>query len=166
MTSTGVWYSSDSAALVSTWSTVPVRASASGQVDDGIDHVQDGIDVVGDHDDGSVAASPAGVDEGADGPLLMQVEGDQRLVAQQQFRVSDQRLPDPEPLLFPAGQVPDPAGGERRWRRWWPASDRSLCRRARGWAAAARTGARRGRGRRNRGPVGGVPRSASRCCGT
>ncbi|MCR6679102.1 hypothetical protein NVV43_26840, partial [Escherichia marmotae] len=24
----------------------------------------------------------------------------------------DQRLPDPEPLLFAAGQVPDPPGGE------------------------------------------------------
>ena len=85
---------------------------AGSQIDDGIDHVQDGIDVVGDHDDGSVGGSPAGVDEGADGPLLMQVERDQRLVAQQQLRVSDQCLPDPEPLLFPTGQVLDPAGGE------------------------------------------------------
>ena len=32
---------------------------------------------MGDHDHGSVAASPAGVDGSADGPLLMQVEGDQ-----------------------------------------------------------------------------------------
>ena len=35
---------------------------------------------MGDHEDGSVAGSPAGIDEGADGPLLMQVERDQRLV--------------------------------------------------------------------------------------
>src|SRR4029453_5212239 len=37
---------------------------AGGQVEDGIDHVQDGIDVVGDHHHGAGAPSPAGVAQG------------------------------------------------------------------------------------------------------
>ena len=35
-------------------------------------------------------------------------EGQQRLVAQQQPRPAGQRLGDPQPLLLPAGQQPDP----------------------------------------------------------
>ena len=65
-----------------------------------------------DHRHRSVTGLSAGVDQAAHGSLLVQVKGDQRLIAQEQPRVPDQRLSDPESLLFSAGQLPNPASGE------------------------------------------------------
>ena len=56
---------------------------------------------------GRAVLAPAPVDEFADAALVLQVEAEQGLVAEQQPRVAGERLPDAEPLLFAAGQVAD-----------------------------------------------------------
>ena len=99
--------------------------------------------------------APAGVDQVAHRPLLVEVERDQRLVAQQQPGVADQRLADPQPLLLAAGQAADPGVGERLG-RCTVASMASTSRApAARLAAAGRSGGRRCPGPGSRGPAAG-----------
>ena len=59
---------------------------------------------MGDEQDAQVAGAAAGVDQFADHGLVGKVQGQQRLVAQQQPWVTGQRLADAAALLLPAGQ--------------------------------------------------------------
>ena len=80
---------------------------ATGHVQDPVDQARDGGDLVGDEHHGGAVLAVIPAEQGHDRLLGGRIEGEQRLVAQQQPRAADQRLGDPKPLLLPARQHPD-----------------------------------------------------------
>ena len=91
------------------------RADAVGagsQVEHAVRERQHGVDVVGDEENGGAVAAAALIDETAHFALVVQVQADQRLVAQQDRRLGDQRLSDPQALLLTAGELADRPVGE------------------------------------------------------
>ena len=80
---------------------------AAGQVEDPVDVVDDRIDLVGHEHHGALLLMALLVDEGADGLLVVQVQGQQRLVAEQHLRVGGQGLGHAQPLLLAARELPD-----------------------------------------------------------
>ena len=66
-----------------------------------------GVISCGDEHDGGPVLVVVGIEQRGDRVLGGRVEGQQRLVAQQQPRASGQRLGDPQPLLLATGQQPD-----------------------------------------------------------
>ena len=76
--------------------------------------MQHRVHVVGDEDDRRPRALPPGVEQVDDAALGREVEGEQRLVGEDQHRVGDERLRDAQPLLLAARE---PADGRIRVRR-------------------------------------------------
>ena len=76
--------------------------------------MQDRVHVVGDEDDRRPGALPARVEQVDDAALVGEVEGEQRLVGEDEHRVGDERLGHAQPLLLAAGE---PADGRVRIRR-------------------------------------------------
>ena len=74
---------------------------------DVVDEIEDGVDVVGHEQDRPARLSLPAADQLGDLLLVMEVEVRQRLVAQQELGFTDQRLGDPQALLFAAGQPAD-----------------------------------------------------------
>src|SRR4029453_10131070 len=72
----------------------------SGKVQDPVDVVDDRIDLVGDKNHGTVAFVALLVDQGADGLLMVQIQGEQWLITQQQRGVGGEGLRYAKPLLF------------------------------------------------------------------
>jgi hypothetical protein len=85
----------------------PDPEAAAGEVEHAVDVVDDGVDLVGDEDDGAVLLVALPVDQPADRLLVVQVKGEQRLVTQEDARLGGQGLGDAQALLFPARQPPD-----------------------------------------------------------
>ena len=77
------------------------------EVEDPVHVGQHGIDLVGHEDDRRAGLAPPLVDEVGHGLLAGQVEGEQRLVAQQDLGVAEQRLGDAEALLLAAREQAD-----------------------------------------------------------
>ena len=113
------------------------------QVQDAVDERQHRIDLVGDeHDRGLVLAAAGSRSASLTACWCARVERQQRLVAQQQPRIADQRLRDPQPLLLAARQQPDRRVGVGAARRP-PRSRASTLRDARRDRTAGRGGDRR-----------------------
>ncbi len=105
------------------------RASRPAAVDheqDPVDEPEDRVDVVGHEQDGAPGPRVPAADELGDLALVAQVEVRERLVAQQQLRVADEGLGDPQALLLAARQAPDRGigvGASPRPRRSRPRPD-------------------------------------------
>ena len=78
----------------------PDGPSAPYEIQDPIHIRQYGVHLVGDEDDRSSVAAPPLVDELCDGVLASQVQCQQRLITEQDPRIPEQRLSDPQALLF------------------------------------------------------------------
>jgi hypothetical protein len=74
------------------------------QVEDPVHQSEHRVDLVGDEDHRGVVGTAPGVDQFGHGPLVVQIEGEQRLVAEQDPRVGGQGLPDAHALPLAAGQ--------------------------------------------------------------
>jgi hypothetical protein len=83
------------------------------QIEHSIDQRQDRIDLVRHEQHCGVMAAPTLVDQRRDQVLVGEVEAEQRLVAQQDPRVADQSLRDPQSLLLTAGHGTDGSVGKR-----------------------------------------------------
>ena len=84
----------------------PHRPPARRQVEHAVGDAQDRVHVVGHEDDRRARVAAAAVEQVDDRPLRRQVEREQRLVGQEQGRVGDERLGDPQALLLAAGEPP------------------------------------------------------------
>ena len=85
----------------------PCCPAARRHVEDLVDNVRDGSDLVGDVHHGGAVLAAVPVDDRDDLFLRGRVEREQRLVTQQQPWPARQGLGDPQPLLLPARQEPD-----------------------------------------------------------
>ncbi|MBW8698371.1 hypothetical protein MBT84_02160 [Streptomyces sp. MBT84] len=88
--------------------------AAVGQVQQPVHQTEHGIDLVGHEDHRRAVGPPPGVDELGDGPLVVQVEGEQWFVADQDLWVAGQGLGDAHALSFAAGQQAEGDIGVRR----------------------------------------------------
>jgi hypothetical protein len=75
------------------------------QVQHPVHVVDDGVDLVGDKNHRAVLLMALLVDQRADGLLVVQVQGKQWLIAEQDFGIRGQRLGYPETLLLAAGEL-------------------------------------------------------------
>ena len=106
-TSTWVPYSADSTTERHHLVRRPDPEAAVHQVQHAVHQRQDRVDLVGDEHDRGARRPPPLVDQRGDGGLVREVEGEQRLVAQQHGRVADQGLGHPQPLLLAAREPAD-----------------------------------------------------------
>ncbi len=79
-----------------------------------VDQPQDGVDVVRHEQDRAARATLPASDDIGDLLLVVQVQAGQRLVAEQELRVPDQGLRDPQALLLATRQAADRRIGVRR----------------------------------------------------
>ena len=131
----------------------PGRPAAVDDEEDPVDEVEDRVDVVGHEEDRPAGPPLPAADEPGDLLLVAEVEARQRLVAEEEPWVADERLGDAQTLLLSAREAADRRLGERRRldaldrvrrppARWRASSDRSP------------SGARRRRAGRDRGRAG------------
>ena len=85
----------------------PDGEAARGEVEHPVDEREHGVDLVGDEEHGGVVRAAARVEQLGDLALVVQVEAEQRLVAQEQRRLGEQRLGDPEALLLASAEHAD-----------------------------------------------------------
>jgi len=71
---------------------------------------QDWVDVMRDEDDGGIEFATLLINEFAHCPLMLKVEGEERFVAEQQFRVARDCLTDTDALLLAARECRDGRG--------------------------------------------------------
>ena len=93
--------------VVITASGVPTAQRPPADVQHPVDEPGHGGDLVGDEHDGDPVLAVVLAEQPGDRLLRGRVEGQQRLVAEQQPRPAGQSLGDPQPLLLPTGQQPD-----------------------------------------------------------
>lgn len=74
------------------------------QIEHAVHQAQDGVDLVRDEDDGGAGAAAPLFHQAGEGALVVQVEGEQGFVAEQDPRVGGERLRDADALLLAAGE--------------------------------------------------------------
>ena len=89
------------------------RELATREVEDAIDGVEHGVDVVCHEHNTGLRAPPIVVDEGDEALLVGEVEAREGLIAQQESGFVSERLTGAQPLLLATGKLTDGAVSER-----------------------------------------------------